>query len=115
MAPDISYDEQLTKAAKKRHRFNKDVIKNEEKEFYCLHYSQKTKAEFLPGSDEPFKLQRYKEEIGKPYIQRLFYIYVVGRNIIQLLLMNLVIAWATKTVMSFFMSNCNTIKIVLKQ
>ena len=56
VAADISYDEQLTKAAIKRHRFNKDIIETEEKEFYCLLYSEKTKAEFLPGSDEPFKL-----------------------------------------------------------
>ena len=48
-------------------RFNEDVIKNKEKEFYnCLLYSDKTKAEFLPRSDERFNLQRYKEEIGKP-------------------------------------------------
>ena len=64
--------------------------------FYCLLYSDKTKAEFLPGSDERFNLQRYKEEIGKP-IQKLFYIYVVGRNIVQLMLMNLDIVRATKT------------------
>ena len=58
---DISYDELLTKAAEKHHRFNKDVIKNEEKQFYCLLYADKTKAEFLPGSNEPFTLQRYKQ------------------------------------------------------
>ena len=44
-----------------RSDFNEDVIKNKEKQFYCLLYSDKTKAEFLPGSDERFNLQRYKE------------------------------------------------------
>ena len=67
VAADISYDELLTKAAEKHCCFNKDVIKNKEKEFYCLLYSDKTKAEFLPVSNERFNLQRYEEEIGKPY------------------------------------------------
>ena len=62
------------KQQKKRYRFNNDVITNEEKEFYCLLYSYKTKAEFLPGSDEPFKLQRYKEEIGKLYSKIVLYL-----------------------------------------
>ena len=74
VAADISYDELLTKAAEKHHRFNKDVIKNKEKEFYCLLYSDKTKAEFLPGSDERFNLEKYKEEIGKPYSKIVLYL-----------------------------------------
>ena len=57
VAGDISYDELLTKAAEKHYRFNKDVIRNKQKEFYCLLYSNKTKAE-LPASDERFNLQR---------------------------------------------------------
>ncbi len=73
-ATSISYDELLTKAAEKHHRFNKDVVKNEEKKFYCLLYADKTSAESLPGSDEPFTLQRYKEEIGKPYSKIVLYL-----------------------------------------
>ena len=61
VAADISYNELLAKAVEKHDRFNEDVITNKEKEFYCLLYSDKTKAEFLPGSDERFNLQRYKE------------------------------------------------------
>ena len=63
-------------------------------------FTQTRRKQFLPGSDERFNLQRYKEEIGKP-IQKLFYIYVVGRNIVQLMLMNLDIVRATKTAMIF--------------
>ena len=74
VAADISYDEQLAKITKKRHGCNKDAIKNEEKEFYCLLYSDKTKGEFLAGSDETLKLQRYKEEIGKPYSKIFLYL-----------------------------------------
>ena len=74
VAANISYDDLLTKAAEKHHRFNKDVIKNEENKFYCLLYADKTKAESLPGSDEPFTLQRYKEEIGKPYSKIVLYL-----------------------------------------
>ena len=50
------------------------MIKNEEKQFYCLLYPDKTKAELLPGSEEPFTLQRYKEEIGKPYSKIVSYL-----------------------------------------
>ena len=60
-AADISYNELLAKAVEKQDRFDEDVIKNKEKEFYCLLYSDKTKAEFLPGSDERFNLHRCKE------------------------------------------------------
>ena len=63
-------------------------------------FTQTRRKQFLRGSDERFNLQRYKEEIGKP-IQKLFYIYVVGRNIVQLMLMNLDIVRATKTAMIF--------------
>ncbi|CAB4015829.1 Hypothetical predicted protein, partial [Paramuricea clavata] len=65
----------FTKKNGKRFKLDiKDVIKNEEKKFYCLLYADKTKAESLPGSDEPFTLQRYKEEIGKPYSKIVLYL-----------------------------------------
>ena len=33
-----------------------------------------TRRSFLPGSDERFNLQRYKEEIGKPYSKIVLYL-----------------------------------------
>lgn len=74
LATNMTYDEILAKAVEKHHRFNKDLIKNEENKFYCLLYADKTKAEFLPGSDEPFRLQRYKEDIDKPYSKIVLYL-----------------------------------------
>lgn len=70
----ITYDELLTKAVEKHHRFNKDIIKNSKKTFYYLLYGDKSKANTLPGCDEPFTLRRYKEEIDKPYTRITLYL-----------------------------------------
>ena len=37
-------------------------------------FCTQTKAEFLPGSDERFNLEKYKEEIGKPYSKIVLYL-----------------------------------------
>jgi hypothetical protein len=63
----INYDELIKKAVEKHHRFNKDIIKHDDKMFYYLLYGDKKKADKLPGCDEAFSLKRYKEEIDKPY------------------------------------------------
>ena len=63
----INYDELIKKAVEKHHRFNKDIIKHDDKMFYYLLYGDKKKADKLPGCDEAFYLKRYKEEIDKPY------------------------------------------------
>lgn len=39
-----------------------------------LQYRDKKKASALPGSEEPFRLIRYKEEIDKPYSRITFYL-----------------------------------------
>jgi len=44
------------------------------KAFYQLLYADKNKVNTLPGSDEPFTLRRYKEEIDKPYSRITFYL-----------------------------------------
>ena len=55
------------KAVEKHHCFNKDIIKLDNKKFDYLLYSDKKKADTLPGCNEAFTLKRYKEEIDKPY------------------------------------------------
>ena len=57
----------IRNAVEKHDRFNEDVIKNKEKEFYCLLYSDKTKAEFLPGSDEWFNLKDTKKKSASQF------------------------------------------------
>ena len=44
------------------------------KVFYQLLYADKNKVNTLPGSDEPFTLKRYKEEMDKPYSRITFYL-----------------------------------------
>lgn len=70
----INYDELIQKAVEKHHRFNKDIIKHDDKKFYYLLYSDKKKADTLPGCDEAFTLKRYKEEIDKPYSRITFFL-----------------------------------------
>ena len=113
VAADISYDELLTKATEKHHRFNKHVIKKEKKEFYCLLYSDKTKGEFLLGSDEPFKLQRYKEEIGKPYSNIVLFL-CRWAEYYSAHVKDLGYSSGNENSDEFVKSNCNT-KIALKQ
>lgn len=54
----ITYDDLLTKAVEKHHRFNKGIVKHDKKMFYDLLYADKSKATTLPGCDEPFTLKR---------------------------------------------------------
>ena len=63
----INYDQLIKKAVEKHHRFNKDIIKHDNPKFYYLLYSDKKKADTLPGCSEAFTLKRYKDEIDKPY------------------------------------------------
>ena len=70
----ITYDNLLTKAGEKHHRFNKGIIKHDCKRSYYLLFSDKSKATTLPGCNEAFTLKRYKEEIDKPYTRITLYL-----------------------------------------
>ena len=59
----IGTDDLLGKAVDKHNRFNNDVITSSNKAFYHLLYRDKNRVLTLPGSEEPFTLKRYKDEI----------------------------------------------------
>ena len=74
ITPNITSEDLLEKAVEKHSRFHKDVVQSNKKAFYQLLYADKNKVSTLPGSDEPFTLKRYKEEIDKPYSRITFYL-----------------------------------------
>ena len=74
VTPNITSEDLLEKAVEKHSRFHKDVVQSNKKAFYQLLYADKNKVSTLPGSDEPFTLKRYKEEIDKPYSRITFYL-----------------------------------------
>ena len=61
----IGKDELLQKGAEKMIKFNKDLCSNPEA--FTLLYPDRSSVDCLPGSEEIFSLQKYKEELGKPY------------------------------------------------
>ena len=71
VTPNITSEGLLEKAVAKHSRFHKDVVQCNKKAFYQLLYADKNKVSTPPGSDEPFTLKRYKEEIDKPYSRTL--------------------------------------------
>ena len=70
----IGTDDLLGKAVDKHNRFNNDVITSSNKAFYHLLYGDKNRVLTLPGSEEPFTLKRYKDEIDKPYSRITLYL-----------------------------------------
>ena len=70
----IGADELLEKAVEKHFRFNKDVVTSSNTAFYHLLYGDKNLVSSLPGSEEPFTLKRYKDEIDKPYSRITLYL-----------------------------------------
>ena len=74
----VNYNVLLKKSVEKHHRFNKDLVKHDSETFYHLLYNDKKRATMLPGSDEPFTLKRYKEEIDKAYSRISLYLCTVS-------------------------------------
>ncbi len=72
----IDSKELLHKAVEKHSRFNSNLISNNPSMYKLLYgnIARVQEAKTIPGSDEPFSLRRYKEEIGKPYSKITFYI-----------------------------------------
>lgn len=71
MSPNTDSDGLLRRAVEKHNRFN--VISRSELS-YSLLYQDKSEVKTLPGRDEKFTLQRYKEEIDKSYNRVTFYL-----------------------------------------
>ena len=63
--PTTGADELLKKGAEKMIKFNKDLTCSPTG--FTLLYPDRTEVRTVPGSVEPFTLQRYKEELGKAY------------------------------------------------
>ena len=72
----IGSKELLDKAVEKHSRFNSNLISNNPSMYRLLYgnIARVQEANTIPGSEEPFSLRRYKEEIGKPYSKISFYI-----------------------------------------
>ena len=62
----------LNKAAEKIVKFNSDLTFGAFG--FTVLYPDRTKVINLPGSEEPFTLEKYKKDIGKAYIRLTFYI-----------------------------------------
>ena len=72
----VGKEELLNTAVEKHSRFNSNFISNNPEIYRLLFGSHGRLHEVrtIPGSEEPFVLRRYKEEIGKPYSKISFYI-----------------------------------------
>lgn len=68
----IGAQQLLTKAVEKHHRFNNNVINRLTS--YRLLYPDVKEVITIPGSQEAFTLQKYKEEIDKPYSRITFFL-----------------------------------------
>ena len=72
VAPSAGPQQLLTKAIEKHSRFNNNLINRLRS--YRLLYADVKEVTTIPGSQEPFTLQRYKEEIDKPYSRITFFL-----------------------------------------
>ena len=72
VSPSINADELLKKASKKIVKFNSDLSCGPFG--FTLLYPDQTKVSCLPGSQEPFTLEKYKKDIGKAYTRLTFYV-----------------------------------------
>lgn len=72
----IGKEELLNKAVEKQSRFNSVLISNKPRLYKLLfgNHARVQEVTTIPGSDEPFTLRRYKEEIGKPYSKITFFL-----------------------------------------
>lgn len=61
----IDAKEMRIKAVEKHSRFNRSIA-NYADAYYLL-FPDMVPVEKIPGTDEDFTLQRYKEELGKPF------------------------------------------------
>ena len=72
VAPSIGSEELLAKAVKKHTGFNEQLFT--QYKVYRLLYADYKEVTTIPGSEEPFTLSKYKEEIDKPYSRINFFL-----------------------------------------
>ena len=87
--PSIEKEDLLKKGSEKMIKFNKDLISYPEA--FTLLYPDRSAVKFLPGSEEIFSLQRYKEELGKSYQRITLYLCLktdYNESVLQELLFN---------------------------
>ena len=65
VSPCIRKDELLQKGTEKMIKFNKGLTSHPEA--FMLLYPDRSMVHYLPGSEEMFSLEKYKEELGKSY------------------------------------------------
>ena len=72
----IGQEELLSKAVDKQSRFNSMLISNEPRLHKLLfgNHARVQEVKNIPGSEKPFTLRRYKEEIGKHYSKISFFL-----------------------------------------
>jgi hypothetical protein len=70
--PAITANQLLGMAVEKQSRFNQGMVKDPIG--YKLLYHDKREVDTIPGKEEPFSLQSYKEDIGKPYTRIIFFL-----------------------------------------
>ena len=74
VSPKSNSEDLLKRAVDKHNRFNNNLISSTLPSSYRLLYHDKCELKTLPGSDEKFVLQRYKEEIDKSYGRIMFHL-----------------------------------------
>ena len=74
VSPKSNSEDLLKRAVDKDNRFNNNLISSTLPSSYRLLYHEKSELKTLPGSDEKFVLQRYKEEIDKSYARIMFHL-----------------------------------------
>lgn len=72
VSPATNAYELRRKAVEKLSRFNRSL--SNFPEHYCLLYPDLTLVCMIPGTEKPFTLKEYKDELGKPYERLTFYI-----------------------------------------
>ncbi|XP_029699692.1 uncharacterized protein, partial [Takifugu rubripes] len=68
--PDIEAPDILSKAVQKMRTFHQDTPEGT----YVLLYPDCSEVIHVPGSERPFKLAEYKQELGRPYSRITFFI-----------------------------------------
>ncbi len=76
VSPSVGESELIKIAVEKHSRFNRKL--SDRAEEYFLLYPDKTRVEKLPGSQENFTLERFKEELGKPFDRITLYLCKVS-------------------------------------
>ena len=74
VSPKSNSEDLLKKAVDKHNRFNNNLISSTLPSSYRLLYHDKSEVKTLPGTEEKFVLQRYREEIDKSYGRITFYL-----------------------------------------